>query len=162
MAKIALYFLIMVILVYTKESSADCLDFKKKCQTFCLAKSGGVASNQCWGNPKYRFCKCDDMSGYHVPGYPCEHSTCPEEAKNEKPLSTQAPSSSSTVSPSGKKKMSCKDFKWKCQQLCLKKSGGVATNQCWGNPKYRYCKCDDQSVHIIPGYTCDHPTCPNK
>merc|ERR1712038_672158 len=82
MAKIAFYFLILIILMYSKESSADCLDFKKKCQTFCLAKSGGLVSNQCWGNPKYRFCKCDDMTVYHVPGYPCEHSTCPEEASS--------------------------------------------------------------------------------
>ena len=162
MEKTSVFFLILLIVMCSKGSSANCIDFKKKCQAFCLAQSGGVASNQCWGVPKYRFCKCDDMTVYHVSGYPCEHSSCPDESKNNDPLSTQAPTPSTTVAQQGNKKFGCKDFKLQCQQLCLKKSGGVATNQCWGTPKYRYCKCDDQSVHIIPGYTCDHPTCPTE
>ena len=156
------YFLTVFILMYKSESSADCIDFSKKCQAFCLKQSGGVASRQCWGVPKYRFCKCDDMTVYHVPGYPCEHSTCPEESKTNEPLPTPTSTTPTNGTPLENKKLSCKDFKLKCQQLCLKKSGGVATNQCWGNPKYRYCKCDDQSVHNIPGYTCEHPSCPKE
>jgi hypothetical protein len=55
---------------------------------------------------------------------------------------------------------SCNDFKMKCQTTCIAKSGGVSTGQCWGTPTYRFCKCSDASVVTIPGYTCDHPTCP--
>ena len=57
--------------------AASCKECKKKCQSYCLAKSGGVALNQCWGTPKYRVCKCSDNTGYKVPGCPCEHPTCP-------------------------------------------------------------------------------------
>ena len=69
-------------------------------------------------------------------------------------LETRAPT------PAGVSGGSCNDFKMKCQTKCIAQSGGVKTNQCWGTPKYRYCKCSDASVHVIPGYTCDHPTCP--
>ena len=55
---------------------------------------------------------------------------------------------------------SCNDFKMQCQTTCIAKSGGVTTGQCWGTPTYRFCKCSDASVLTIPGYTCDHPTCP--
>ena len=147
-------------LLYIRRCEANCIDFKKKCQTFCLAKSGGVATNQCWGVPKYRFCKCDDNTVYQVPGYTCEHSNCPEESKDNTVVPVAIPSPPQTVIKPNDTNYGCKDFKTKCQTLCLKKSGGVATNQCWGTPKYRYCKCDDGSVHTIPGYTCDHSTCP--
>ena len=53
----------------------------------------------------------------------------------------------------------CNDFKMKCQTTCVAKSGGVSTGQCWGTPTFRFCKCSDASVVVIPGYTCDHPTC---
>merc|ERR1719182_567120 len=55
---------------------------------------------------------------------------------------------------------SCNDFKMKCQSTCVAKSGGVSTGQCWGSPTYRFCKCSDASIVVIPGYTCDHPSCP--
>ena len=154
--------LAIIVLGYLTGCMADCGDFKKQCQTFCLAKTGGVATNQCWGTPKYRFCKCDDMTVYHVPGYTCDHPSCPEESKGENVELSTVPNPSPLIVQQEIKNYGCKDFKMKCQKLCLKKSGGVATNQCWGNPKYRYCKCDDQSVHIIPGYTCDHSTCPKE
>ena len=75
------YFLSVFIFMYISELSADCIDFSNKCQAFCLKQSGGVASRQCWGVPKYRFCKCDDMTEYQIPGYPCEHPSCPAESK---------------------------------------------------------------------------------
>ena len=154
---------VLSISFYLNGCTADCGEFKKKCQKFCLDKSGGVATNQCWGVPKYRHCKCGDMSVYHVPGYTCEHPSCPDEAKEENNITTteRIPSSTSILQQADKN-FGCTDFKKKCQTLCLKKSGGVATNQCWGNPRYRYCKCDDQSVHVIAGYTCDHPSCPKE
>ena len=54
----------------------------------------------------------------------------------------------------------CNDFKSKCQTACIAHSNGVSTNQCWGSPRYRLCKCSDATVLTITGYTCDHPTCP--
>ena len=119
--------------MYASQSSANCIDFKKKCQTFCLAQSGGVASNQCWGVPKYRFCKCDDMTVYHVPGYPCLHSTCPEESKTSEAEAIQIETTSTTEAVIEDKNLSCKDFKLKCQQLCIKKSGGVVNKLCYAN-----------------------------
>ena len=163
MAKLSEYIFLVFCLMYVSGCLADCGDFKKKCQQYCLAKSGGVATNQCWGSPKYRHCKCDDMTIYHVPGYTCQHPSCPDEAKNNEEFTeTQNTNPPLSIIGPDDKQHGCKDFKSKCQTLCLQKSGGVAINQCWGKPTYRYCQCDDQSVHVIPGYSCDHPTCPSN
>ena len=147
-------------LLYLRRCEANCTDFKNKCQTFCLAKSGGVATNQCWGVPKYRHCKCSDTTIYFVPGYNCEHPSCPAEAQQALNVKTTTPKQPIISVSQNEKEFGCTDFKKKCQTVCLDKSGGVAINQCWGTPKYRYCKCSDMTVQLIAGYTCDHPTCP--
>lgn len=39
-------------------------------------------------------------------------------------------------------------------------SGGVATNQCWGTPRYIECKCSDGSTHSFAGCDCENGSCP--
>ena len=69
--------LFLTLVLYIQKSDADCTDFRKQCTEFCLGRSGGVENNQCWGSPKYRYCICSDNYIYFVPGYTCEHPTCP-------------------------------------------------------------------------------------
>jgi hypothetical protein len=54
-------------------------------------------------------------------------------------------------------KGSCKS---QCQTLCIERSGGVSTNQCWGSPRYIYCKCSDESTHAFSGCSCMNSQCP--
>jgi len=57
---------------------------RQECQDTCNALTGGVATNQYWGEPPYVQCKCA-ADGNHpdgvvkeIPGCECKHSTCPK------------------------------------------------------------------------------------
>jgi len=47
--------------------------------------------------------------------------------------------------------------KAKCQARC---NSQLATNQCWGTPRYVHCKCSDGSTHSFPGCDCQNGACP--
>ena len=51
----------------------------------------------------------------------------------------------------------CQLFRKMCSALCF---ANVNTDQCWGNPRYTQCDCNDGTVHQLPGYPCEHPDCP--
>lgn len=68
----------------------DCNDFKMKCQSACIAQSNGVATNQCWGSPRFRLCRCSDNGILKLSGYDCEHPTCPDEARTGAPTAPAA------------------------------------------------------------------------
>jgi len=51
---------------------------------------------------------------------------------------------------------SCKS---QCSHAC---SNAVATNQCWGTPRYIHCKCSDGTTHSIPGCECMNSQCPES
>ena len=38
---------------------------------------------QCWGRPLYAYCKAADGTVFLIPGFNCEHSTCPDDAKGQ-------------------------------------------------------------------------------
>jgi len=66
------------------EPDADSLSFtdcKKKCQTFCVERSGGVATNQGWGKPRYIHCKCSDGFEKKFTGCECRNGGCPDSMK---------------------------------------------------------------------------------
>ena len=162
---------------YTQDCTADCDDFRQQCTKFCLDRVGGVETNQCWGSPAYRYCTCSDNYIYFVPGYTCEHPTCP--TANVKDGTTKAPiqrngmgagrkplrrdPSPSVTNPNAEHETTpiitegCKDFRAKCSALCNME---VENDQCWGFPKYRQCVCTDGFRPSIPGYPCEHPECP--
>merc|ERR1712176_1089875 len=74
---------------------------KDQCQDMCVARSGGVATNQGWGSPRYIECKCSD--GYRCvwPGCECENGGCSDEVVNAPVCggSTGAPAQSPTPEP---------------------------------------------------------------
>lgn len=51
--------------------------------------------------------------------------------------------------------ISCKS---QCSNLC---NNAVATNQCWGTPRYIHCKCTGGEVHDIKGCECENSQCPS-
>eukprot|EP00941_MAST-03F_sp_MAST-3F-sp1_P006118 g6118.t1 len=81
------------------------------------------------------------------------------------PSSTSSASSSPKDSNGCPKKLTlqqCNDFKAKCQTHCNSKANAsVATNQCWGSGETTYtkCLCTDNSIYLVPGYTCSHIDC---
>ena len=56
-------------------ATLQCSECQARCTEFCR-EQGAAADSQCWGNPRYSYCRC---SGSHVffPGCPCEASNCP-------------------------------------------------------------------------------------
>ena len=68
-------------LMFNISGASDCKDFKKQCQTLCLAQSGGVSSAQCWGNPLYCYCKASDGTVFHIDGFECKNASCPDDAQ---------------------------------------------------------------------------------
>ena len=58
--------------------------FTPECQRKIKAESKEVGIIQCWGQPLYAYCKASDGTVFHIPGYDCEHSTCPNDSKAEK------------------------------------------------------------------------------
>jgi len=63
-----------------EEEKPDCNEFMQKCQDLCLEESNGVLEEQCWGEPLYAYCKASDGKVFHIPGFVCEHPTCPPDA----------------------------------------------------------------------------------
>jgi hypothetical protein len=66
------------------DSPPDSLSFnqcKKKCQTMCVKRSGGVATNQGWGKPRYIHCKCSDGFEQKFAGCECRNGRCPDSMK---------------------------------------------------------------------------------
>ena len=55
----------------------DCNYFLNRCSELC---NHNVLNAECWGNPLYAYCKCTNEQVFHIPGYTCEHSTCPADA----------------------------------------------------------------------------------
>ena len=54
----------------------------------------------------------------------------------------------------------CKIFKEECKNKCLEVADGVWASECWGKPLYVECKCSDETVFKIPGFTCENSECP--
>ena len=59
------------------EEKPDCNYFLNECSELC---NYNVLIAQCWGDPLYAYCKATDGVVYHIPGFTCEHSTCPPDA----------------------------------------------------------------------------------
>ena len=45
------------------------------------SESKEVEIIQCWGKPLYAYCKATDGTVFNIPGFECEHVTCPDDAK---------------------------------------------------------------------------------
>jgi len=54
----------------------------------------------------------------------------------------------------------CSKFLGQCREA-TKNNQGIAISQCWGKPLYAYCKANDGTTFSIPGYVCQHQTCPS-
>ena len=177
-------FIFLTLLLYIQKSDADCTDFRKQCTEFCLGRSGGVENNQCWGSPKYRYCICSDNYIYFVPGYTCEHPTCPTAVvedgttkaplqrngvgANRKPVRRDPPTKTTDFRLNNPNlefetvpiiTEGCQDFRAQCSALC---NTNVENDECWGFPKFRRCECTTGIIHSIPGYPCEHPDCPKE
>ena len=61
-----------------EEKPGDCNYFLNKCSELC---NYNVLIAQCWGDPLYAYCKATDGSVFHIPGFTCEHPTCPPDAE---------------------------------------------------------------------------------
>merc|ERR1719253_1375430 len=82
-----------------------------------------------------------------APGPAPTPAPTPPTPQPEQPVTTAAPPAGETLVCSGGAN-SCKS---KCQALC---SLNLATNQCWGTPRYVECKCKDGARHFVPGCEC--------
>ena len=60
-----------------QEEKPDCNYFLKKCSELC---NNNVAHAECWGNPLYTLCKATYGKVYYIPGFTCQHSSCPPDA----------------------------------------------------------------------------------
>ena len=67
--------------IISKYVSLDCQGFFfPECQKRIHAESKEVERIECWGKPLYAYCKAMDGHVFHIPGFYCEHSTCPTDA----------------------------------------------------------------------------------
>jgi len=55
--------------------------FFPECRKRIHGESKEVGLIECWGKPLYAYCKAMDGTVFHIPGFYCEHSTCPTDAK---------------------------------------------------------------------------------
>ena len=60
-----------------QEEKPDCNYFLKKCSELC---NNNVAHAECWGDPLYTLCKATYGKVYYIPGFTCQHSSCPPDA----------------------------------------------------------------------------------
>ena len=78
-------------------------------------------------------------------------------------ISTAPAATSATAIPQAGDSTPCDNgagsCKMQCQTLCVGRSGGVSTNQCWGNPRYIECRCSDGSTHAFEGCACENAAC---
>jgi len=60
----------------------DCQGFFfPECRKRIHGESKEVGLIECWGKPLYAYCKAMDGTVFHIPGFYCEHSTCPTDTK---------------------------------------------------------------------------------
>jgi len=147
-----------------------------ECHTTCLDycnSIGAQADAQCWGSPRYSYCKC---SGQYVflPGCPCEQSSCPATPPSPAPTPTEAPTptppaptppaptptAAPTQAPTQAPTptLSCPECHSTCTAHC-NSIGAHPDAQCWGSPRYSFCKCSGQYV-FLPGCPCERDNCP--
>ena len=63
---------------------SDCQGtFTPECQRSIRSASKEIGIIQCWGRPLYAYCKATDGTVFPIPGFNCEHSTCPDDAKGQ-------------------------------------------------------------------------------
>jgi len=74
-------FLILQFLVFSKVHGQDCQQFTPQCQRKIRSASKEISIIQCWGKPLYAYCKATDGTVFPIPGFTCEHSTCPDDSK---------------------------------------------------------------------------------
>jgi len=73
-------FLILQFLLFSKVHGRDCQGtFTPECQRLLRSNSKQTSIIECWSN--YAYCKATDGTVFHIPGFECEHSTCPADAK---------------------------------------------------------------------------------
>ena len=60
-----------------QKEKPDCNYFLKKCSELC---NNNVAHAECWGDPLYTYCIATYGKVYHIPGFTCQHSSCPPDA----------------------------------------------------------------------------------
>ena len=58
--------------------------FTPECQKSIKAESKEIDIIQCWGHPLYAYCKAKDGTVFHIPGFECDHLTCPKDSKQQK------------------------------------------------------------------------------
>lgn len=81
------------------------------------------------------------------------------EPEPEPPAPTPPPGTPAPPTPPGQEKP-CDNGRGSCKDMCTRKCGrAVATNQCWGKPRYIECKCGDGKHHFFPGCTCKNGGC---
>lgn len=156
-----------------------CAACKNQCQDYCNSNHGGVTTSQCWGTPVYNVCKCRNGQSYLFAGCPCENSQCPADPNPPAPTPTQAPpptppaptppgptppaptpTAAPTQAPTQAPAptLSCPECHSRCLAHCNTLGGG-ADGQCWGTPRYSYCRCSGEYV-FLPGCPCERETCP--
>jgi len=74
---------------------------------------------------------------------------------------TQPPTAPATTQPGAI--VECDNGEGSCKDMCSKEcKNAVATNQCWGTPRYIHCACSDGTMHAFDGCPCEHASCPDS
>jgi len=89
-----------------------------------------------------------------------EPAATPESAAT--PATSDSSATSSAEDPASGPLVATPLCKLQCQNLCNARSGGVATNQGWGTPRYLHCKCSDDYLPTFAGCTCENAACPTS
>jgi len=75
---------VIQLLVFSEVYGQDCQGtFFPECQRSIRSASKEIGIIQCWGRPLYAYCKATDGTVFPIPGFNCEHSTCPDDAKGQ-------------------------------------------------------------------------------
>lgn len=71
-----------------------CSECIQNCRDYCGDFGGGYGNAECWGSPRYSFCKCREGEAFLLDGCPCERDNCPS-------ATTPAPSTPAPTPPVG-------------------------------------------------------------
>jgi len=137
-------------------------------QQFCNANMAKYCAEETLVLPFSQLCSCTPAPAAPTPAAATPAAPMPE--PETEPASTATATGSTTATevaggcPAGSAPDSCKmnQCKLTCQTLCNGQSGGVATNQGWGDPRYIHCKCSDKTEHKFAGCECRNSGCPES
>jgi len=138
-------------------------------QQFCNANMAKYCAEETLVLPFSQMCSCTPTPAPPTPAAPTPAAPTPAAPMPEpeiEPASTGSATATEVAGgcPAGSPPDSCNmnECKLTCQTLCIGRSGGVSTNQGWGDPRFIHCKCSDNTEHKFVGCECRNSGCPES